>query len=91
MTSEVVEYNSCDYEPYFSGEELVLRILCSNKKIGSVNRRAGSVIKILQDDIGDKIKIIDLVTGSDEWIIIISANEVLEDNLSPSQEALLHI
>lgn len=91
MLSEVVEYHSRDYEPSFSGEELVFRILCPNKKIGSVIGRAGSVIKSLQDDIGAKIKITDPVPGSDERIIIISANEVLEDNLSPAQEALLHI
>lgn len=91
MLPEVVEYHARDYEPSFSGEELVFRILCPNKKIGSVIGRAGSVIKSLQDDIGAKIKITDPVPGSDERIIIISANEVLEDNLSPAQEALLHI
>lgn len=91
MLPEVVEYHARDYEPSFSGEELVFRILCPNKKIGSVIGRAGSIIKSLQDDIGAKIKITDAVPGSDERIIIISANEVLEDNLSPAQEALLHI
>eukprot|EP01018_Ginkgo_biloba_P029386 Gb_18830 [translate_table: standard] len=80
-----------DHGPSSSGEELVFRVLCPNKKIGSVIGRGGSIIKNLREEIGVKIKVTDSVPGSDDRIIIISSNEVPDDNLSPAQEALLHI
>lgn len=91
MHSEIARSRGSEYEDHFPGEELVFRILCPNKKIGSVIGRGGSIIKSLQDDIGVKIKITDLIPGSDERVIIISTIDVLEDNLSTAQEALLHI
>eukprot|EP01018_Ginkgo_biloba_P015851 Gb_38220 [translate_table: standard] len=91
MLSEYGGSHMSDYEPSFSGEELVFRILCPNEKIGSVIGEDGGIIKRLREDIGVNIKVTDSVPGSDERIIIISANEVPDDNLFPAQEALLHI
>uniref|UniRef100_A0A0D6QYY3 K Homology domain-containing protein n=2 Tax=Araucaria cunninghamii TaxID=56994 RepID=A0A0D6QYY3_ARACU len=77
--------------PSSSGEEIVFRVLCPNKKIGGVIGKGGSIIKSLRDEIGVKIKVTDVVPGSDDRIIIISSHEVPEEDLSPAQEALLHI
>lgn len=74
-----------------SGDELVFRVLCPNKKIGSVIGKGGSIIKRMREEIGVNIRVTDSVPGSDDRIIIISSNEVPNDNLSPAQEALLHI
>lgn len=74
-----------------SRDELVFRVLCPNKKIGSVIGKGGSIIKRMREEIGVNISVTDSVPGSDDRIIIISSNEVPNDNLSPAQEALLHI
>lgn len=57
-------------------EELVFRILCPNEKIGSVIGKGGSIIRGLREDTGARIKVADPIPGSDERVIIISANEV---------------
>lgn len=80
-----------DRGPSSSVEELVFRVLCPNKKIGSVIGKGGSIIKRMREEIGVNIRVTDSVPGSDDRIIIISSNEVPNDNLSPAQEALLHI
>lgn len=80
-----------DQGPSSSGEELVFRVLCPNKKIGGVIGKGGTIIRRLREEIGVKIKVTDSVPGSDDRIIIISSNESPDDNLSPAQEALLHI
>lgn len=80
-----------DQGPSSSGEELVFRVLCPNKKIGGVIGKGGTIIRSLREEIGVKIKVTDSVPGSDDRIIIVSSNESPDDNLSPAQEALLHI
>lgn len=72
-------------------EELVFRILCPNEKIGSVIGKGGSIIRTLREDTGARIKVADPIPGSDERVIIISANEHPDDNISPAQEAVLHV
>ncbi|KAL2635219.1 hypothetical protein R1flu_006698 [Riccia fluitans] len=72
-------------------EELVFRILCPNEKIGSVIGKGGSIIRNLREDTGARIKVADPIPGSDERVIIISANEHPDDNISPAQEAVLHV
>lgn len=74
-----------------TSEELIFRILCPNDKVGSIIGRGGSIIRSLQEEIGVGIRVTDAVTGSDERIIIISSVEHLDDNISPAQEALLHV
>lgn len=90
-TSDVYEPHENDYEQSFYSEELVFRILCPNEKIGSVTGEDGGRIKWLREDVGVNIKITDPVPGSEERIIIISENEIPDDDLFPAQEALLHI
>ncbi|KAH9543738.1 hypothetical protein CY35_13G080500 [Sphagnum magellanicum] len=77
--------------PPMSDEELVFRILCPNEKIGSVIGKGGSIIKNLREETGARIKVADAVPGSEERVIIVSANEHPDDNISPAQEAVLHI
>ncbi|CAM6118151.1 unnamed protein product [Calypogeia fissa] len=72
-------------------EELVFRILCPNEKIGSVIGKGGSIIRTLREDTGARIKVADPKPGSDERVIVISANEHPDDNISPAQEAVLHV
>ncbi|KAH9311593.1 hypothetical protein KI387_026628, partial [Taxus chinensis] len=90
-TPDVYEPHENDYEQSFYSEELVFRILCPNEKIGSIIGEGGGIIKRLREDIGVNIKVTDPVPGSEEIIIIISENEVPDDDLFPAQEALLHI
>lgn len=91
MFSESGGSRLTDRGPSSSVEELVFRVLCPNKKIGSVIGKGGSIIKRMREDIGVNIRVTDSVPGSDDRIIIISSNQVPNDNLSPAQEALLHI
>jgi predicted RNA-binding protein YlqC (UPF0109 family) len=77
--------------PPAGDEELVFRILCPNEKIGSVIGKGGSIIENLREETGARIKVADAVPGSEERVIIISANEHPDDNISPAQEAVLHI
>lgn len=74
-----------------TSEELTFRILCPNNKIGSIMGRGGSIIRSLQEEIGVRIRVSDAVSGSDERVVIISSVEHLDDNISPAQEALLHV
>ncbi|KAI5069102.1 hypothetical protein GOP47_0015403 [Adiantum capillus-veneris] len=74
-----------------SKDELVFRLLCPNEKIGGIIGRGGNVIRGLQEDTGVRIKVLDPVTGSAERIIVISSVERPDDDISPAQEALLHL
>lgn len=56
--------------------ELVFRLLCPSDKIGSVIGKGGSIIHNLRKETGAHIKITDAVPGSDERIVVVSANEV---------------
>ncbi|KAJ7531321.1 hypothetical protein O6H91_14G045200 [Diphasiastrum complanatum] len=72
-------------------EELVFRILCSVDRIGSIIGRGGSIIQNLREETGAKIKVEELVPGADERVVVVSALEHLEDDLSPAQEAVFHV
>ncbi|MCO5612669.1 hypothetical protein L7F22_066938 [Adiantum nelumboides] len=74
-----------------SKDELVFRLLCPNDKIGGIIGRGGNVIRSLQEDTGVRIKVLDPVTGSAERIVVISSVERPDDDISPAQEALLHL
>eukprot|EP00250_Pteridium_aquilinum_P023021 c2606_g1_i1 orf=247-2235(+) len=72
-------------------DELVFRILCPNEKIGGIIGRGGNIIRGLQEDIGVRIKVLEPVPGSAERIIVIVSVEHPDDDISPAQEALLHL
>ncbi|XP_024518635.1 KH domain-containing protein HEN4 [Selaginella moellendorffii] len=69
-------------------EELVFRILCPSEKIGNI---IGKFIQTLQEETGAKINVPDAVPGCEERVIIVSAVESPDDDLSPAQEAVFHI
>lgn len=56
--------------------ELIFRLLCPSDKIGSVIGKGGSIIHNLRKETGARIKIADAVPGSNERVIIVSADEV---------------
>ncbi|KAF8413364.1 hypothetical protein HHK36_001345 [Tetracentron sinense] len=80
-----------DHAQPFPGEDLVFQILCPNEKVDSVMGESDGIIELLRNDIGVDVRVTDPMPGSDERIIIISSEEGLDDDLFPSQEALLHI
>lgn len=61
-------------------EEVVFKLLCQVDKVGSLIGKGGSIIRILQSETGASIKIADCAPDSDERVVIISAQEVLELN-----------
>lgn len=74
-----------------SNEDLVFRILCPREKIGGIIGKGGSIVRSLEDDIGVSINVCGPVAGSDERVVMISSVEHPDDNISPAQEALLHV
>ncbi|MCO5582108.1 hypothetical protein L7F22_035998 [Adiantum nelumboides] len=65
-----------------SDEQLTIRILCPNARVGSIIGKGGSVIKKMREETGAKIKVEEEVPDSDERIVRISSAEFGE---SPSQ------
>lgn len=62
----------------FYGEDLVFRILCPIDKVDSVVGESDGIIDLLRNEIGVDVKVTDTVAGSDEQIIIISSEEVID-------------
>lgn len=77
-------------QPFYT-EELVFQILCPVNKIVRVVGESEGIIDLLQNEIGVDMRVSEPVAGSNEQIITISSEEVLE--LSPDllQSYLLHI
>ncbi|KAI5072193.1 hypothetical protein GOP47_0012299 [Adiantum capillus-veneris] len=71
--------------------ELVFRILCPRDKIGGIIGKGGSIVHSLEDEIGVSINVCGNVPGSDERVVMISSVERPDDDISPAQEALLHV
>lgn len=57
-------------------EELFLRVLCPNDRVGSMIGKGGSVIRKMREDTGAHIKVGDSVANSDERVIEITSTEV---------------
>ena len=57
-------------------EELSIRLLCPNSKIGSIIGKGGSVIKKMREESGAKIKIGEQIPEYEECVIQISSSEV---------------
>lgn len=62
----------------FYGEDLVFRILCPIDKVDSVIGESDGIMELLRNEVGVDIKVSDPVTGSNEQILIISSDEVLQ-------------
>lgn len=69
-------------------EQLTVRILCPNLRIGSIIGKGGSVIKKMREETGAKIKVEDEVSDCDERIVRISSAEYV-DGHSPAIQAAL--
>lgn len=69
-------------------EQLTIRILCPNLRIGSIIGKGGSVIKKMREETGAKIKVEDEIPDCDERIVRISSAEYV-DGHSPALQAAL--
>ena len=74
----------------FYGEDLVFRILCPIDKVDSVIGDSDGIIELLRDEVGVDIKVSDPVTGSNEQILIISSDEVLQLPFSLLAYIMIH-
>lgn len=74
-----------------SEEELTIRLLCPNTRIGSIIGKGGSVIKKMREETGAKIKVEEQVPDCDERIVLISAAEYVDTYPSPAIEAALQV
>ncbi|KAH7296101.1 hypothetical protein KP509_26G008900 [Ceratopteris richardii] len=57
-----------------SAQETEYRLLCPQEKVGSLIGKGGSIIKAFRQECKSKIKVEDLVTGSEERVVIISSS-----------------
>eukprot|EP00897_Mesotaenium_endlicherianum_P003561 jgi/Mesen1/3232/ME000187S02395 len=71
--------------------EVVFRILCPSGKTGAIIGKGGSIVKLLREETGARIKIADAVGGVDERVVIISGTEVQGSDYSPAQQALFRV
>eukprot|EP00250_Pteridium_aquilinum_P012557 c20799_g1_i3 orf=769-2463(-) len=74
-----------------SEEELTIRILCPNTRIGSIIGKGGNVIKKMREETGAKIKVEEQVPDCDERIVLISALEYVDSYPSPAIQAALQV
>lgn len=72
-------------------EELVLRVLCPNDRIGSMIGKGGSVIRKMREDTGAHIKVVDPVLDADERVIEITSAEFTDSLSSSGVEAALQV
>ncbi|XP_072953582.1 KH domain-containing protein HEN4-like [Typha angustifolia] len=75
----------------FIEEEVVFRMLCSHDRVGSIIGKGGVIVRALQNETGASIKVVDIVSDSDERVIVISARENTELKHSPAQDAVLRV
>jgi poly(rC)-binding protein 2/3/4 len=79
------------YAARSGGGDIVFRILCNKSKTGQVIGKAGSVIKQLREETLSRIKLEDVVPGSDERVIIISAPDTPGEESTPALDAALRV
>uniref|UniRef100_A0A7S0X234 K Homology domain-containing protein n=1 Tax=Mantoniella antarctica TaxID=81844 RepID=A0A7S0X234_9CHLO len=71
--------------------DVVFRILCNKSKTGQVIGKGGSVIKQLRDETLSRIKVENMVPGSDDRVIVISAPDTPGEESSPALDAAVRI
>lgn len=74
-----------------SVEEFVFQLLCRNDKIGGVIGKGGGAINQIRQETGASIKVADQVPDCDERVIVVSSKEYVDDRISPTMEAVLHL
>lgn len=72
-------------------DELLIRVLCPNERIGSIIGKGGNVIRKMREETGAKIKVGDPVTDSDERVVEIYSTEFLDSLASSGIEAALQV
>ncbi|KAK3129800.1 hypothetical protein QOZ80_6BG0484890 [Eleusine coracana subsp. coracana] len=77
--------------PEFQCDDIVFRILCPNDKANSLIGTHDGLIEMLQTDVGVDVRLTEIISGSDERVVIITSREGPDHELFPAQEALLHI
>ncbi|MCO5606091.1 hypothetical protein L7F22_060278 [Adiantum nelumboides] len=72
-------------------EDMVLRMLCSNDKVGSLIGKGGSIIRKMREDTGAHIRVGDPIPGVDERVVEITSTEFADSLSSPGVEAALQV
>ncbi|KAI5074099.1 hypothetical protein GOP47_0010060 [Adiantum capillus-veneris] len=72
-------------------EDLVLRVLCPNDKVGSLIGKGGSVIRKMREDTGAHIRVGDPMPDVDERVVEITSTEFADSLSSPGVEAALQV
>ncbi|KAK8592868.1 hypothetical protein V6N13_043507 [Hibiscus sabdariffa] len=88
-----------DWEQFvINSEDTVFRYLCPVRKIGSIIGRGGEIVKQLRANTKSKIRIGEIVPGSEERVVTIYSSRdetnALEDDenfVSPAQDALFRV
>lgn len=72
-------------------EELILRLLCPNDKVGSLIGKGGIVIRKMREDTGAHIKVGDPIPNADERVVEITSTEFADSLSSPGVDAALQV
>ncbi|KAK4772787.1 hypothetical protein SAY86_014562 [Trapa natans] len=72
-------------------EDVIFKILCQQAKVGSLIGKGGSIIRAIENDTGAYIKIADLIPETDERIVVISARENSDQQMSPALKAVMRV
>ncbi|KAF9687449.1 hypothetical protein SADUNF_Sadunf02G0094600 [Salix dunnii] len=72
-------------------EVLTFRLLCHNERVGGVIGKAGTIIKILKQETGCDIKVMEGVSDSEERVIVISGLAHPDDRVSAPQDAVIRV
>ncbi|GJN34273.1 hypothetical protein PR202_gb22922 [Eleusine coracana subsp. coracana] len=62
--------------PEFQCDDIVFRILCPNDKANSLIGTHDGLIEMLQTDVGVDVRLTEIISGSDERVVIITSREV---------------
>ncbi|KAJ6337703.1 hypothetical protein OIU76_007393 [Salix suchowensis] len=72
-------------------EVLTFRLLCHNERVGGVIGKGGTIIKILKQETGCDIKVMEGVSDSEERVIVISGLAHPDDRISAPQDAVIRV
>lgn len=70
---------------------LTFRLLCHNERVGGVIGKGGTIIKILKQETGCDIKVMEGVSDSEDRVIVISGLAHPDDRISAPQDAVIRV
>ncbi|XP_011017029.1 PREDICTED: KH domain-containing protein At4g18375-like [Populus euphratica] len=70
---------------------LTFRLLCHNDRVGGVIGKGGTIIKILKQETGCDIKVMEGVSDSEDRVIVISGLAHPDDRISAPQDAVIRV